>query len=148
MKTNFLFLVAFIISSVTFAQQNTITKEKWHWGNPVKQDTVAGYVQVVKVDNILYISGAVATELTPAGIERVYKALEASLKSYGATFNNVVKENLYTTDIEAMKTHNTARKKFYKGDYPAATWVQISRLYMPEAKLEVELVAHLPAKKL
>ncbi|WP_230978981.1 RidA family protein [Flavobacterium supellecticarium] len=64
--------------------------------------------------------------------------------SYGATFENVVKENLYTTDIEAMKKYNYIRKEFYKGDFPAATWVQIQRLYMPTAKLEVELIAHLP----
>jgi enamine deaminase RidA (YjgF/YER057c/UK114 family) len=55
----------------------------------------------------------------------------------------VVKENLYTTDIEAMKKYNDVRKAFYKGDFPAATWVQISRLYMADAKLEIELIAHL-----
>ncbi|MBK6827346.1 MAG: RidA family protein [Chitinophagaceae bacterium] len=93
---------------------------------------------------MLYISGAVALEVTPAGIRQVYQALERSLKSFGAGFQNVVKENLYTTDIEAMKKYNEARKAFYKGDFPAATWVQVSRLYMHEARLEVELVAHLP----
>lgn len=126
------------------AQENAIKKDKWHWGNALRQDTSAGYVQVVKVDNVLYISGAVSREITPEGITRVYKALESSLKSFGASFQNVVKENLYTTDIETMKTYNAARKVFYNGDFPAATWVQISRLFMQEAKLEVELVAHLP----
>jgi len=126
------------------AQNNDIPKEKWHWDSPAKQDTSAGYAQVVKVGNVLYISGAVSREITPQGITQVYKALERSLKSYGATFQNVVKENLYTTDIEAMKANNAARKIFYKGDFPAATWVQITRLFMPDAKLEVELIAHLP----
>lgn len=127
-----------------FAQNKNIKKEKWHWNDPLKQDTTAGYVQVVKVDNVLYISGAVALDISPAGITQVYRALEKSLNSFGATFQNVVKENLYTTDIEAVQKHNAARKAFYKGDFPAATWTQISRLYMPDAKLEVELVAHLP----
>ncbi|MFC0774650.1 RidA family protein [Terrimonas alba] len=123
------------------AQQN-IQKQKWHWRSD--QDTSAGYAQVVKVDNVLYISGTVATDITPEGITNVYKALERSLKQFGATFQNVIKENLYTTDIEAMKKYNDARKVFYKGDFPAATWVQISRLFMADAKLEVELIAHLP----
>jgi enamine deaminase RidA (YjgF/YER057c/UK114 family) len=126
------------------AQDNAINKDKWHWDNALKQDTSAGYVQVVKVDNVLYISGAVARDITPEGITRVYQALEKSLKSFGATFQNVVKENLYTTDMEAMKKYNDARKVFYKGDFPAATWVQISRLFMYDARLEVELIAHLP----
>jgi 2-iminobutanoate/2-iminopropanoate deaminase len=137
-----LFQAAFLLTLQ--AQNNDIKKDKWHWDNALKQDTGAGYVQVVKVDNVLYISGAVAREVTPEGITNVYKALERSLKSFGATFQNVVKENLYTTDMEAMKKYNDARKVFYKGDFPAATWVQIARLFMHDARLEVELVAHLP----
>lgn len=139
-----LFAYQFVFLLTLKAQNNDINKEKWHWDNPLKQDSSAGYVQTVKVGNILYIAGAVAMDVSPAGITSVYKALERSLKAFGATFQNVVKENLYTTDIEAMKKYNEARKVFYKGDYPAATWVQVSRLFMHEARLEVELIAHLP----
>ena len=149
MEKKFFNIVCFVISiflvntNIT-AQDNDIKKEKWHWGNALQQDTSAGYVQVVKVENVLYISGAVAREVTPDGITRVYQSRERSLKSFGATFQNVVKENLYTTDMEAMKRYNDARKAFYKGDFPAATWMGVSRLFMADAKLEVELIAHLP----
>jgi 2-iminobutanoate/2-iminopropanoate deaminase len=139
-----LFITLALLAKMSVAQNNVIKKEKWHWGNPTKQDTSAGYAQVVKVGNTLYISGAVSLEITPEGITNVYKALERSLKSFGADFQNVVKENLYTTDMEAMKKFNESRKVFYKGDFPAATWVQISRLFMADAKLEVELIAQLP----
>ena len=137
-------LVLFItmLSTVVAVGQNTIEKKKWHWGKD--QDTTAGYAQVLKVDNVLYISGTVARDVNPDGIRRVYSGIERSLKDFGATFQNVVKENLYTTDIEAMKQYNYVRKEFYKGDFPAATWVQISRLFMADAKLEVEVIAHLP----
>ena len=134
----------FLASETLMAQDNNIKKEKWHWGNALQQDTSAGYVQVVKVENVLYISGAVARDVTPEGITRVYQSLERSLKSFGATFQNVVKENLYTTDMEAMKKYNDARKAFYKGDFPAATWMGVARLFMADATLEVELIAHLP----
>ncbi|TAE26168.1 MAG: RidA family protein [Cytophagales bacterium] len=140
----FILLAFLLVSCKTFSQETQLKKEKWHWNNESKQDTVAGYAQVLKVDNVLYISGAVTNDITPEGITSVYNALKASLSSYGATFENVVKENLYTTDIEEMKKFNYVRKKFYKNDFPAATWVQIQRLYMPKAKLEVELIAHLP----
>lgn len=142
-KFIFLIMVFFAFGKL-FAQQNNIQKQKWHWRND--QDTSAGYAQVVKVDNVLYISGVVSREITPEGITRLYSSLEKSLQQFGATFQNVVKENLYTTDIEAMKKYNEARKVFSKGDFPAATWVQISRLFMTDAKLEVELIAHLPVK--
>jgi enamine deaminase RidA (YjgF/YER057c/UK114 family) len=140
----FFVLCFFLLNTNIAAQNNDVKKEKWHWGNALQQDTSAGYVQVIKIENILYISGAVAREVTPEGITRVYQALERSLISFGATFQNVVKENLYTTDMEAMKRFNDARKVFYKGDFPAATWMGVSRLFMADAKLEVELIAHLP----
>ena len=134
-----------LIFNITFSQERNIKKDKWHWNNnKIKQDTTAGYCQVLKVDNVLYISGAVTTDLSPKGIQAVYNDLKASLASFGATFQHVVKENLYTTDIEAMKKYNDVRKKFYNNDFPAATWIQVQRLYMSDAKLEVELIAHLP----
>lgn len=129
----------------TFSQERLIKKEKWHWNNnKLKQDTIAGYCQVLKVDNVLYISGAVTNDITPEGITSVYNDLKASLTSFGASFENVVKENLYTTDIEEMKKLNYVRKKYYNHDFPAATWIQVQRLYMPKGKLEIELIAHLP----
>ncbi|NCU04192.1 MAG: RidA family protein [Chitinophagaceae bacterium] len=141
------FISSFFILSFTVAAQQTkapIEKEKWHWGNPNKQDTSAGYAQTLRVGDVLYISGTVTTELSEKGVKQVYAGLERSLKQYGLTYQHVVKENLYTTDIEAMKQLNYVRKQFYKGDFPAATWVQIVRLYMSDAKLEVELIAHFP----
>ena len=133
-----------LIAGAAHAQQPNIQKQKFHWGRD--QDTTAGYAQAVLVDNVLYVSGTVARDVTPEGVRSVYQNLERTLKHYGLGFQHVVKENLYTTDIEAMKANNHVRKTFYKGDFPAATWVQISRLYMPDAKLEIELIAHLPKK--
>jgi 2-iminobutanoate/2-iminopropanoate deaminase len=146
MRTMITLLVfPFLVNAKLSAQETTIKKEKFNWGRN-DQDTTAGYAQAVKVDNVIYISGTVAKEVSPDGIKKVYEALEKTLQYYGATFQNVVKENLYTTDIEAMKQHNAVRKTFYKGDFPAATWVQISRLYNPDARLEIELIAFLPKK--
>ncbi len=147
MRKLFILLVVFqVVFMLTLqAQDNAIKKEKYNWGTGT-QDTTAGYAQAIKVDNVIYISGTVARDVNPDGIKRVYDALEKTLKNYGATFQNVVKENLFTTDIEAMKRYNDTRKAYYKGDFPAATWVQIPRLYMADARLEIELVAHLPRK--
>jgi len=146
MKKFLIFILSILVTTALHAQQTQapIQKEKWHWGNPEKQDTSAGYAEAVKVGNVLYISGKVAREVNEEGIKRVYTALEQALKYYGLTFQHVAKENLYTTDMEAMKKYNHVRKAFYKNDFPAATWVQIARLFMHDARLEVELIAHFP----
>ncbi|MGS2764697.1 RidA family protein [Sinomicrobium sp. M5D2P9] len=124
-------------------EKTLIVKEKWHWGNDKKQNENAGYAQVVKVGNTLYISGVPTDDLSPNGIARVYKTLEECLNAFGASSKNVVKETLYTTDIETMKKYNNTRKEFYQGDFPAASWVQVSRLYESNAKLEVDLIAQI-----
>ncbi|HYF32677.1 MAG TPA: RidA family protein [Chitinophagaceae bacterium] len=141
-KLTVLLACSLLLSIVSLAQNNNIQKQKFHFGR--EQDTTAGYAQAVKVDNVLYISGTVARGDAATALKGIYTQLERTLKQYGATFQNVVKETLFTTDIEAVKQANHVRKPFYKGDFPAATWVQISRLYMAEVIIEVELIAHLP----
>jgi enamine deaminase RidA (YjgF/YER057c/UK114 family) len=79
-------------------------------------------------------------------LQGVYIGIDRTLKHYGVSFQHVVKENLYTTDIEAVKAANHIRKLFYKGDFPAVTWTQILRLYMINAQVEVEVIARLPKK--
>ena len=141
----FAFLFIFCTNNL-LAQENNIAKTKFHWGK--EADTTAGYAQAVLVDNVLYISGSVGRGQTMTEqLKNLYSAIDRTLKNYGATFQNVVKENLYALDIEAvMAANNEGRKPFYKGDYPAATWTQISRLYMSSALVEVEVIAHLPKK--
>ena len=124
-------------------EKTPLTKEKWHWDNDKKQNESAGYAQVVKVGNTIYISGIPTDDLSPNGITSVYNKLGECLIAFGATSKDVVKETLYTTDIETMKKYNDARKEFYKGDFPAASWVEVSRLYKLNAKLEVDLIAQI-----
>jgi enamine deaminase RidA (YjgF/YER057c/UK114 family) len=142
-----IFLLSVIFFSLAASAQSQtsstqLAKQKYHFGKI--QDDEAGYAQAVKVGNTIYVSGTVSTTIDSVGITRLYKNIERTLAHYGASMQHVVKENLYTTDIEAMKVHNRFRLPFYQNDFPAATWVQISRLYMPEAKLEVEVTAILP----
>jgi 2-iminobutanoate/2-iminopropanoate deaminase len=142
---SFFIVILLVFFFYSNAQSETISKKKFHWGGS-SSDTTAGYSQAVLVNNVLYISGTVGHGTTMAEqLKSAYEGIQRTLKHYGLSFQNVVKENLYTTDIEAAKQNNHIRKSFYKLDFPAATWVQISRLYMSTALVEVEVIAHLPA---
>ena len=143
------FLILVFISFFTlhsFAQSGQITKKKYYGGQFNQQDSSIGYTEAVLVDNVLYISGWLDKGTIAEQLQGIYFNLGKILKAYGATYQNVVKETLFTTDMEAVKSNNEVRKVFYQGDYPAATWVQISRLYegRKDAQIEVELIAHLP----
>ena len=103
-----------------------------------------GYRQAVRVGNTLHISGVAGSGAMPDAIKGVYGELQKILTHFGLTFAHVVKENVYTTDLEALKANLAVRRAFYGTEFPAATWVQVSRLYEPTHVLEVELVAVFP----
>lgn len=146
----FVFLLCIsLISLQSVGQVKQIVKKKYYGGKFNEQDTTAGYTEAVLVDNILYISGWIGSGTIAEQLQDIYANLGSILAAYGATYQNVVKETLFTTDIEGVKNNNSVRKAFYKGDYPAATWVQITRLYSAraDAQIEVELIAHLQNSK-
>ena len=103
-----------------------------------------GYCQAVRAGNLLFISGEVAAGPMARAVPQVYEQLRLILQRHGLDFSHVVKENLYATDLPAMIQHLEARKAFYAGATPAATWVQVQRLFAPELVLEVELIAEFP----
>lgn len=101
-----------------------------------------GYAQAIQVGNTIYVSGAVAPGATmEEQVAGVYRSLTRTLARFGATLGDVVKETAYTTDMERLKAANSARRAAYGAHSPAATWVQISRLYMESAKVEIEVTA-------
>jgi len=146
----FVFLLCIsLISLQSVGQVKQIVKKKYYGGKFNEQDTTAGYTEAVLVDNTLYISGWIGRGTIAEQLQEIYSNLGSILAAFGATYQNVVKETLFTTDIEGVKNNNSVRKAFYKGDFPAATWVQITRLYSAraDAQIEVELIAHLQNSK-
>jgi 2-iminobutanoate/2-iminopropanoate deaminase len=103
-----------------------------------------GFCQAVRVGDTLYISGTVGKGAMPDAIRMAYDSLQATLKAQGLGFQHVVSERVYTTDLDAFIHNKEIRKQYYAEDLPAATWVQVSRLYMPAFAVEVELIAEFP----
>ncbi len=108
-------------------------------------ESEVGYCQAVRVGQTLYVSGNAARGDMPAAIRTVYADLGKTLEANGLTFANVVKETVYATDLEAFIQNKDIRKQAYLNTpLPAATWVQVQRLYSPANVLEIELVAAYP----
>jgi len=105
-----------------------------------------GYAQVVQHGKTLYLSGITSAAPTlEAQMSDIYGEIGRILKAYGLDHRAVVKETIYTLDIEAVKAAIPVRKTFYGGEsYPSATWVEVRRLYNPDQKIEIEVEAALP----
>ena len=63
------------------------------------------------------------------------------LAAAGATPAGVVKVTVFLTDVDDRPLINPVRQAFFGDARPASTLVEISRLAVPGAKIEVEAVA-------
>ncbi len=138
MKPILLFLLALL--PVAVSAQN-LRKEKFSrgpWENEI------GYAQAVRVGDTLHVSGSVGTGPMPVALASAMNEIKQTLAAYGLDFHHVVKETIYTTDIEALKAAKEVRKTYYGTDFPTATWVQVARLFNPEHVIEVEVTAVFP----
>lgn len=122
-----------------------IAKEKFNLDKPGEDEV--GYAQAVKVGSTIYISGSVGEgKDMRTQLRQAYESIGKSLAQYGATFQNVVKENIFATDLDELIKQKDVRRDFYRSDWPAASWVGVTRLYVPALLVEVEVIAELPKR--
>ena len=135
------------VGVITYGQNiyNPISKEKFNI-NKEGEDKI-GYAQAVKVRNTIYVSGSVGWGKTEEALKHAYDEIALTLKNYNASFIHVVKENLYALELDSVIKYKDIRLNYYGKDFPAATWVEVKRLYNPGLKVEVEVIAVLPDKK-
>ena len=125
-------------------------------------DTVAApigsYSQSVRVETAdatwIYVSGQIAVDLDdelvapndlPAQTQQVYENLRAVLEAHGATFGDVVKIQTYFTTLDGLAESREIRARYLPAEPPASTAVQVVALVVPDAVIEVDLVAVVPS---
>lgn len=98
---------------------------------------IGTYSQAVKVDNTVYISGQIpldpaSMEVVEGGIDaqitRVFDNLTAVAEAAGGSLKDVVKLNIYLTDLSNFPTVNEIMAKYFDQPYPARAAVEVSAL--------------------
>jgi 2-iminobutanoate/2-iminopropanoate deaminase len=67
--------------------------------------------------------------------------IKALLEAAGASMDDVAKLTIYVTDITKRPEINEARQKFFTGDFPTSTLVEVSALAGPGLLIEIEAIA-------
>jgi 2-iminobutanoate/2-iminopropanoate deaminase len=110
-----------------------------------------GYAHAVRIGTDIKISGAVSMDdkgnPTAVGdleqqMKNAYSDLDKVLKHYGCTFDDVVAENVYTTNMAEFLKASSYRGTLYKKQFPTGTWLEVKGLALPEFMIEIELEAH------
>ncbi|GAA1985570.1 RidA family protein [Catenulispora subtropica] len=73
---------------------------------------------------------------------RVMELIGKVLEAHGATFADVVNLRTFLTDISRIREYGEIRAEYFKDAAPpTSTTVEVSRLFLPEALIEVEATA-------
>jgi 2-iminobutanoate/2-iminopropanoate deaminase len=73
--------------------------------------------------------------------ERVFESIGALLAAHGAGFDDVVNIRTYLADMDRLAEYGAVRRRYLTGTPPTSTTVEVSRLFLPRALLEVDILA-------
>jgi len=119
---------------------------------PGLPEPISHYTDAVRADNLLFLSGCVPVDgdgrLVPGDVvaqaRQVFANLRAVLEAAGAGFGDIVKVTVFLTDVDDRQAVNTVREEVFGDARPASTLVEVSRLAVDGARVEVEAVALVP----
>jgi reactive intermediate/imine deaminase len=112
---------------------------------------IGPYSQAVRVGNTIWLSGQIpldprTKELVTGDIEaqirQVFENLKAVVIAAGATFDHVVKANIFLTDLSHFALVNKVMSEYFREPYPARAAVGVASLPRG-AQVEVECIVAL-----
>jgi len=98
---------------------------------------IGTYSQAVKVANTVYLSGQIplfpeTMKVVEGGFEaqtqQVFKNLVAVCEAAGGNINDMVKVNIFMTDLSNFATVNEIMSQYFDEPYPARAAIQVSAL--------------------
>jgi reactive intermediate/imine deaminase len=98
---------------------------------------IGTYSQAVKVDKTVYISGQIpldpaTMEVVESGIKaeiaRVFENLKAVAEASGGSFAEVVKLNIFLTDLNNFPLVNEIMAQYFQHPYPARAAIGVAAL--------------------
>jgi reactive intermediate/imine deaminase len=117
---------------------------------PGLPEPISHYTDAVQAGSLLFVSGCMAVDDqgqlvggndVVAQARQVFSNLGDVLAHAGAAFADVVKVTVFLTDIDDRPRINPVRQDVFGETRPASTLVEVSRLALPGARLEIDAVA-------
>ncbi len=157
---NLIFLLTLVVASVSIAAERT------NRTNPYREIVEVGeteyfmpYASAVRVKagaTLLFLSGATALPIyhqhphehdkldPPMDVREqtrlVMENLKKMLNAANADFSDIVRTDVFITDMEEQDAIGEVMGKYFKGDFPASTWIGVTRLVDRRLKLEMNAI--------
>jgi 2-iminobutanoate/2-iminopropanoate deaminase len=116
-------------------------------------EPISHFTDAVVAGGFLHVSGIVAVdgegrlvggEDVVAQTRQVFENMRAVLEAAGCGFEHVVKVTVFLTDVDDRARINPVRMEVFGDARPASTLVEVPRLAVEGAKVEIECVAVVP----
>ena len=117
-------------------------------------EPISHFTDAVLSGDLLFVSGVVAVDGegrlvvgddVVAQARQVFANMRAVLAAAGCGFEDVVKVTVFLTDIDDRPKINPVRQEVFGEARPASTLIEVSRLAVPGAKVEIDAVALIPS---
>jgi len=116
---------------------------------PGEMEPVSHFCHVVRSGDIIWLSGMVGVApdgSIPEDVVEQFRIAMASidtcLKHAGGRADQIVKVQVFMTDITERPLINPLRAEYFGENKPASTLVEVSSLVDPRMKVEIEAMAY------
>jgi 2-iminobutanoate/2-iminopropanoate deaminase len=119
---------------------------------------IGSYAHAVRVETPgvtwIFVSGQIAkdpdgTLVAPGDLaaqtEQVFENLARILEANGASFSDVVKIQTFVTTLDGFEASREIRARYIPSEPPASTAVRVAALVVPDAVIEVDVIAVIEA---
>jgi 2-iminobutanoate/2-iminopropanoate deaminase len=115
---------------------------------------ISHFTDAVRAGNLLFVSGIVAVDGegrlvggddVVAQTRQVLDNMRTVLAAAGCRFEDVVKVTIFLTNVDDRPLINPLRQQAFGVSRPASTLVEVPRLAVEGAKVEIECVALVPS---
>lgn len=118
-------------------------------------EPISHYTDAVRFGDLLFISGLIGVDKNLKVVasdaadqtRQIFENIKLVLDEAGATFADILKVTVYLTDIDDRAKINPVRQEYFGSAKPASTLIQIAKLALPDAKVEIEAVVGLKTKQ-
>lgn len=116
---------------------------------------ISHYTDAVRFGNLLLVSGLIAVDgdLRVVGVgdaaeqtRQIFRNMKLVLDEVGAGFSDILKVTVYLTDINDRTVINPVRQEVFGAARPASTLIEVSKLALLEAKVEIEAIVGLKSQ--
>lgn len=90
-------------------------------------------------------AGGMSDDLDSVGVyeqaKEIFTRIKHLIDTAGSQMDDIVRVQIYVTDIRVREEVWKARREFFTGNFPVSTLVEVSQLAAPGLKVEIDAVA-------